>query len=62
MSTVEKILSSSESLSKEEFRRLRKWFYKRDWEKWEQEIGEYARAGKLVFLYNEAISEKKTGD
>ncbi len=38
MSTVEKILRSIESLSQEEYARLREWFAERDWEKWDKQI------------------------
>jgi len=58
MPNVEEILSSIESLSKEEFARLRKWFYERDWERWDREIEEDSKSGKLDFLTKEALSEK----
>ncbi len=61
MSNVEEILSSIESLSKEDFVRLREWFFERDWERWDKEIEYDSKSGKLDFLVKEASSEKKDG-
>jgi len=61
MPSVEEILSSIESLSKEEFAKLREWFYERDWEKWDREIEEDSKSGKLDFLVKEAFTEKANG-
>ncbi len=58
MQNVEEILSSIESLSREEFSRLREWFYERDWERWDKEIEEDSKSGKLDFLVKEALAEK----
>ena len=59
MPSVEEILSSIESLSREEFARLREWFYERDWERWDREIEEDSKSGKLDFLVKEAFTEKE---
>ena len=61
MSKVEEILSSIESLSKEEFNRLREWFFERDWERWDRQIEEDSESGKLDFLAKEALDEKTKG-
>ena len=58
MSTVEEILRSIESLSEEEFTRLRQWFSQRDWEKWDRQIKVDSEPGKLDFLIKEALDEK----
>jgi len=58
MPNVEEIFSSIESLSKEEFARLREWFYERDWERWDREIEEDSKSEKLNFLVKEAFGEK----
>lgn len=58
MPNVEEIFSSIESLSKEEFARLREWFYEKDWERWDKEIEEDSKSGKLNFLVKEAFSER----
>lgn len=61
MSTVEEILRSIESLSEEEFTRLRQWFSERDWEKWDKQIEVDSESGKLDFLVKEAHDEKAKG-
>ena len=61
MSTVEKILRSIESLSEEEYARLREWFAERDWEKWDNQLKEDSESGKLDFLIEEANDEKEKG-
>jgi len=61
MPSVEEILSSIETLSMEEFARLREWFYERDWKRWDREIEENSKSGKLDFLVKEALAEKADG-
>ena len=61
MSKVEEILCSIESLSEEEYTRLREWFSKRDWEKWDRQIEVDSESGKLDFLIKEALDEKAKG-
>lgn len=58
---MEEILSSIESLSREEFARVREWFYELDWERWDREIEEDSKSGKLDFLVKEALTEKADG-
>ena len=61
MPNVEEIVPSIESLSEGDFSRLRKWFYERDWEKWNKEIEEGSKSRKLDFLVKQALSEKADG-
>jgi len=61
MSKVEEILCSIESLSEEEYARLRQWFSDRDWEKWDRQIEVDSESGKLDFLIKEALDEKAKG-
>ena len=61
MSTVEQILRSIETLSEEEYTRLRKWFSERDWEKWDKQIEVDSESRKLDFLVKEACDEKAKG-
>lgn len=61
MSKLEQIKKAIQSLPEEEFVLLRKWFPERDWEKWDKELKEDSRAGKLDFLIKEALEEKKEG-
>lgn len=62
MTKVEEILCSIESLSEEEYSRLREWFSERDWEKWDRQIDVDSESGKLDFLIKEARDEKLKGD
>jgi hypothetical protein len=41
------------------YRRFRRWFLKRDWEKWDLEIEEDSKAGRLDFLVQEVAEVKK---
>ena len=61
MSKLEKIQAEIESLSKEEYSRLREWFMEKDWEHWDREIEIDSQSGKLDFLVNEALEEKSKG-
>jgi len=61
MSKVEKIEAVIESLSEEEYIRLRKWFSEKDWEKWDKQIAADSESGKLDFLIKEALNEKAKG-
>jgi hypothetical protein len=61
MSKVEEIQTVIEGLPEDEYVRLRKWFSERDWEKWDKEIEMDSGTGKLDFLINEALEEKKKG-
>jgi len=61
MSKIEEIESAIESLSEEEYIRLRKWFSEKDWEKWDRQIEADSEAGKLDFLIREALDEKAKG-
>jgi hypothetical protein len=55
MLKVEEIQSAIESLSEDEYARLRRWFSERDWEKWDRQIEEDSESGKLEFLVKEAL-------
>jgi hypothetical protein len=61
MSKVEKIEAVIESLSEEEYVRIRKWFSEKDWEKWDRQIKADSESGKLDFLIKEAHDEKAKG-
>jgi len=61
MPKIEEIEAVIESLSEEEYVRLRKWFYEKDWEKWDKQIEEDSESGKLDFLIKEALNEKAKG-
>jgi len=62
MSKVERIQTEIESLSDEEYSKLREWFSERDWGKWDRQIEEDSGSGKLDFLIKEALDEKSKGN
>lgn len=61
MNTVEEIKKAIASLPEKEYVRLRKWFSEKDWEEWDKKIAKDSKAGKLDFLIEEALNEKKVG-
>ena len=61
MLTAEEIKKSIVQLPEKEYRKLRKWFSERDWEDWDRKIMLDAQDGRLDFLAEEAMREKKKG-
>ncbi len=61
MTKLEELERVIASLSDEEYREFRRRFLERDWEKWDKQIEEDAKAGKLDFLVEEAREAKKGG-
>ena len=61
MSKLENIQAAIESLSEEEYSRLREWFVEKDWGQWDRDIEVDSQSGKLDFLVNEALQEKSKG-
>lgn len=61
MTRVQEIQFAIESLSQEEYVRLRQWFLERDWEQWDKQIETDSESGKLDFLIKEAFDEKARG-
>jgi hypothetical protein len=62
MSKVEDIQGAIQSLSQDEYARLRRWFAARDWAAWDGEIEKDSDSGALDFLVEEALDEKAKGD
>ena len=62
MAQVELIQREIESLSGEDFARLREWFAERDWHLWDKQFEADAAAGKLAFLREEAKAAKANGE
>jgi len=50
-----------ETLPQQEYIKLVKWFSERDWKTWDQELIKDSQSGKLDFLVEEAMNEKKNG-
>ncbi|MEK6617847.1 MAG: hypothetical protein AABY90_04045 [Nitrospirota bacterium] len=61
MSKVEEIQAAIETLSRDEYVRLREWFSEREWEEWDKQIEMDSESGKLDFLGKEALEEKTKG-
>ena len=62
MTQIEAILAEIESLSSEDFARLRKWIAERDWQNWDRQIERDSAAGKLDFLREEVQAAKQQGE
>jgi hypothetical protein len=61
MAKVDDIKMAIESLPEEEFAELREWLSEKDWEKWDRQIEKDSESGKLDFLIEEALEEKRMG-
>ncbi len=61
MTRVESIQAEIESLSREDFARLREWIAERDWQNWDRQIEQDSAAGKLDFLREEVEAAKQQG-
>ncbi|MEE4376496.1 MAG: hypothetical protein V2J55_03160 [Candidatus Competibacteraceae bacterium] len=61
MKTFEEIKAEIETLPRREYMKLVHWLSECDWEAWDEEIERDSAAGKLDFLINEALEEKKRG-
>ncbi len=62
MTRIEELEQAVAALPAEEYRRFREWFLERDWAQWDKQIQADSQSGKLDFLVNEAMEEKKRGD
>lgn len=49
-------------LPKEKYTDFRKWFFSYDFKNWDQQIKDDSKSGKLDFLIDEAMAEKKSGE
>lgn len=58
---TEEIKAAIESLPDEQFDSLRKWFLEKDWKKWDEQIEEDSRSGRLGFLVKEALYTEPCG-
>ena len=59
MSSITKIQQAILSLPEADYLQLRHWFNELDWEKWDRQIEEDSKSGKLDFLIDEAFEAKK---
>ncbi|MCD4789854.1 MAG: hypothetical protein K8R37_07615 [Bacteroidales bacterium] len=58
MIKVEEIQKEINSLSTEEYKKLRDWIIEKEWGYWDKKIENDSESGKLDFLVEEALDEK----
>ncbi len=58
MSKVKEIKEAIESLPEKEYKELLRWFTEKDWGKWDRQIAEDSKSGKLDFLVKQAKEAK----
>jgi hypothetical protein len=58
MMSIQDLEKAILSLPEHEYREFRQWFFDQDWKKWDQQIEEDSRGGKLDFLLEEAKKAK----
>jgi hypothetical protein len=61
MRKVEELERAVASLTAEEYREFRRWFLESDWAKWDKQIEEDSKAGRLDFFVREALEAKNEG-
>lgn len=61
MRKIQEIEKAVNALPETDYSRFRQWFLKRDWERWDREIEEDAKAGSLSFLHQEAADAQAKG-
>lgn len=59
MSTLDEIKAEIEALPREDYAELRKWLSEKDWDEWDAQLEADSEAGKLDFLMEEALEEKR---
>ena len=62
MTKIHEIEQAITALPKRDYTKLREWFIKKDWAKWDEEIEKDSLSGKLDFLVQEAHDSKKHGE
>ena len=62
MLNVNEIKAAIESLSEKELSGLRKWFYDRDWDRWDRQIQGDSQSGRLDSLTSEADQPRRKGE
>ena len=61
MSTIAEIQQAILALPENDYLRLREWFSKLDWKKWDEQIEADSQDGKLDFLVAQALEAKSKG-
>ncbi len=58
MKTIEEIQQAILKLSEAEYRQLKRWLVRLEWERWDEEVEADSDAGNLDFLIAEALEAK----
>ena len=61
MNKIEEIEQAVAALPDNDYRAFRQWFLSRDWEKWDLQIEDDSKGGRLAFLLDEARLAKQNG-
>lgn len=61
MASVQELEKAVASLHEPEYSEFRQWFLDNDWERWDRQIAEDSKTGRLDFLAEEA-AEAKSAD
>lgn len=62
MNKIEEIEQAVADLPDGDYRVFRQWFMNRDWEKWDHQIEDDSKGGRLAFLLDEARQAKQNGE
>ena len=62
MATVKELQQAILNLPEEEYAELLHWLHELDWEKWDRELEEDVRAGRLDALAAEALEAEAKGN
>jgi hypothetical protein len=60
MTNLEELEKTIDALPEEAYRQFRLWFLERDWERWDRQIGDDSRAGKLNFLMGADLLRRRS--
>lgn len=61
MTRIEEIEQAVAALPDDDYRVFRQWFLNRDWEKWDLQIEDDVKEGRLALLLDEANQAKQNG-
>ena len=62
MAKIDELKNTIETLSPDDYGKLRQWFSERDWERWDEQLENDSKSGKLNFLIKEMEGEYKKGN
>ena len=58
---IDAIKEAIETLPEDEYVTLRQWFADKDWDRWDRQIEQDSKEGKLDFLVRDAMRDKRKG-